>query len=115
MTWASIYILLFLTSFNIYYTLHLTPSDDMCASHGKPWTPVAKGLDYTWQMFPALTFTTKSKYFGDPVEDADVSWREFLPGKLASANCESFRNEAPISDIKDWEYSSGLNKNMDRG
>ncbi|KAH8199894.1 hypothetical protein TruAng_005950 [Truncatella angustata] len=77
--WAAIYALLFLTSFNIYYCLRLIPSENLCASHGKPWTPVTKGLEFTWQMFPALRFTTPSEFFGEPIEEADASWHEFLP------------------------------------
>ncbi|KAK2599608.1 hypothetical protein N8I77_011347 [Diaporthe amygdali] len=44
-----------------------------------PWTPVSEGLEYTWRMFPDLTFFTKSDYFGEPVEEVDRNWSELLP------------------------------------
>lgn len=75
-----IIIFVFCSLFNIYHIFLLIPNDELCATRRMPWTPVSEGLEYTWRMFPDLTFFTKSDYFGGPVEEVDRNWSELLPG-----------------------------------
>ncbi|KAK5994531.1 hypothetical protein PT974_05009 [Cladobotryum mycophilum] len=98
LAWASIFMLLFLTLFNVYHVLHLVPNDKVCGLHGMAWTPVDQGLNYEWQMFPWLTLFTKSDYFGDPVEDADKNWQEFLPESPIAIPKSRLRDLKPTPD-----------------
>jgi hypothetical protein len=66
----------------LFTTLHawsIRPSDALCTNRLQAWSPIHRGMQQNWMMFPNLTLFSKSEFFGTQFQDIDAAWTKFLP------------------------------------
>lgn len=81
--WISTLIFTFCSFFTAFHALSLRPSDAHCSKRWSVWSPVNRGMQQTWRMFPDLTLLSTSEFFKSQFHDvdADTAWDNFLPSK----------------------------------
>jgi hypothetical protein len=73
-------VLALLTTFHAW---SLRPSEDLCGRRWSIWSPIDRGMQQTWRLFPDLTLFSKSEFFGPEIQDVDSAWEKFLLSKYS--------------------------------